>query len=275
MAEMVALGDRPEVQEKLRRRIASCDVKVGGRPPWRAAPHALAAHRRAALAGSQPSPPRQEAASGRHRWAAALGAFRHAHRAVRGRGQACASMPPPPHTHTLALCICFSSTPAADYTIFDLNSSAERPEELARPYLHSFFAAAYADYDLVIWRWGGALPGHALGHVAARSPQETAAVVAADVGLLLPQQRALLSLFSATSMKWVEVKMRELGVSTHPDYRLTCMLDHKSMVTVQHDKHGGQHARGWCQHAFRDASHVCTPALLCTSCPSAGPRRGV
>lgn len=26
---------------------------------------------------------------------------------------------------------------------------------------------------------------------------------------------------SATSMKWVEVKMRELGVSTHPDYKLT------------------------------------------------------
>ena len=39
-----------------------------------------------------------------------------------------------------------------DYTIFDLNSSAERAEELARPFLHQFFAAAYADYDIVIWR---------------------------------------------------------------------------------------------------------------------------
>ncbi len=28
-----------------------------------------------------------------------------------------------------------------DYTIFDLNSSAERPEELARPFLHEFFSA--------------------------------------------------------------------------------------------------------------------------------------
>lgn len=42
-----------------------------------------------------------------------------------------------------------------DYTIFDLNSSAERPDELARPYLHQFFAAAYADYDIVIWRCRG------------------------------------------------------------------------------------------------------------------------
>jgi hypothetical protein len=42
-----------------------------------------------------------------------------------------------------------------DYTIFDLNSSAERPDELARPYLHQFFAAAYANYDIVIWRCRG------------------------------------------------------------------------------------------------------------------------
>ena len=55
------------------------------------------------------------------------------------------------------------------------DSSAERPDELARPYLHEFLTAAYEHYDLVIW--------------------------------------------SATSMKWIDVKMRELGVSTHPDYK--------------------------------------------------------
>ncbi|GMH45984.1 hypothetical protein BSKO_13948 [Bryopsis sp. KO-2023] len=81
-----------------------------------------------------------------------------------------------------------------DYTIFDLGGSAERPEELARPYLHEFMTACYQHYDLVIW--------------------------------------------SATSMKWVEVKMKELGVSTHPDYKITFMLDHSAMVTVHTEKYG-------------------------------------
>jgi len=81
-----------------------------------------------------------------------------------------------------------------DYTIFDLNSSAERPDELARPYLHEFMTAVYPHYDIVIW--------------------------------------------SATSMKWVEVKMRELGVTTHADYKVTVMMDHRSMITVQTEKYG-------------------------------------
>lgn len=34
-------------------------------------------------------------------------------------------------------------------------------------------------------------------------------------------------------MKWVEVKMRELGVLGNDDYKITCMLDHAAMVTVQ------------------------------------------
>lgn len=71
---------------------------------------------------------------------------------------------------------------------------AERPDELARPYLHEFLTAVYEHYDLVIW--------------------------------------------SATNMKWIEVKMRELGVSTNPAYRLTAFMDHKSMVTIHTAKYG-------------------------------------
>ncbi|MEW5297889.1 MAG: hypothetical protein WDW38_007082 [Sanguina aurantia] len=81
-----------------------------------------------------------------------------------------------------------------DYTLFDLGSNAERPEELARPYLHEFLTACYAQYDIIIW--------------------------------------------SATSMKWVEVKMKELGVLGHPEYKITCMLDHAAMLTVHTEKYG-------------------------------------
>lgn len=123
-AAELELRDRPEVQEKLRRRIESVSVKVLN--------------------------------------------------------------PPRPGRKCLVLDI--------DYTLFDLNSTAERPEELARPYLHAFLASAYEHYDILIW--------------------------------------------SATSMRWVEVKMRELGCMDHPGFKLTCMLDHQAMVTVQHGKYG-------------------------------------
>lgn len=45
-------------------------------------------------------------------------------------------------------------------------------------------------------------------------------------------------IWSATSMKWVEVKMKELGVLSHPDYKITAMMDHLAMITVQSESHG-------------------------------------
>lgn len=81
-----------------------------------------------------------------------------------------------------------------DYTLFDLGSAAERPDELARPFLHEFLTDCYQFYDILIW--------------------------------------------SATNMKWVEVKMRELGVLGNSNYKIVCLLDHAAMLTVSTDKYG-------------------------------------
>lgn len=39
-------------------------------------------------------------------------------------------------------------------------------------------------------------------------------------------------IWSATSMKWIELKMKELGVFTNPNYKITFCLDRKAMITV-------------------------------------------
>lgn len=38
-----------------------------------------------------------------------------------------------------------------DYTLMDHRTPAERPDAMARPFLHAFLEAAYARYDIVIW----------------------------------------------------------------------------------------------------------------------------
>eukprot|EP01018_Ginkgo_biloba_P016733 Gb_00636 [translate_table: standard] len=45
-------------------------------------------------------------------------------------------------------------------------------------------------------------------------------------------------IWSATSMKWVEVKMEQLGVLNNPNYKITALLDHLAMITVKSDSHG-------------------------------------
>ena len=82
-----------------------------------------------------------------------------------------------------------------DYTLFDHRTPAERPEEIARPFLHEFLTRAHrANFDIVIW--------------------------------------------SATSLKWIELKMTELGVLTHTDYKIVGLLDSTAMITVETEKYG-------------------------------------
>lgn len=45
-------------------------------------------------------------------------------------------------------------------------------------------------------------------------------------------------IWSATSMKWIEVKMKELGVSSHAAYRLCFMIDSSAMISVHTPKYG-------------------------------------
>uniref|UniRef100_A0A0A9X4J1 Ubiquitin-like domain-containing CTD phosphatase 1 n=1 Tax=Lygus hesperus TaxID=30085 RepID=A0A0A9X4J1_LYGHE len=45
-------------------------------------------------------------------------------------------------------------------------------------------------------------------------------------------------IWSATSMKWIEEKMKLLGVSSHPDYKITFYLDYLAMISVHTPKYG-------------------------------------
>lgn len=45
-------------------------------------------------------------------------------------------------------------------------------------------------------------------------------------------------IWSATSMKWINEKMRMLGVSSHPSYKIAFHLDSLAMITVETPKYG-------------------------------------
>jgi len=82
-----------------------------------------------------------------------------------------------------------------DYTLMDHVTTAERPIDMMRPFLHAMLTSAYASgYDIVIW--------------------------------------------SATSMIWVETKMRELGVLRSPHYRIAALVDAGAMITVDAPHYG-------------------------------------
>lgn len=45
-------------------------------------------------------------------------------------------------------------------------------------------------------------------------------------------------IWSATSMKWIEEKMKLLGVSNHCDYKIAFYLDYLAMISVHTPKYG-------------------------------------
>ena len=47
-----------------------------------------------------------------------------------------------------------------------------------------------------------------------------------------------IAIWSATGMKWIEVKMRELGVSRHPDYKIVFYIDSAAMISIHTADYG-------------------------------------
>eukprot|EP00054_Salpingoeca_dolichothecata_P022638 m.148801 g.148801 ORF g.148801 m.148801 type:complete len:314 (-) comp24403_c0_seq9:40-981(-) len=47
-----------------------------------------------------------------------------------------------------------------------------------------------------------------------------------------------IAIWSATSMKWIETKMDEMGCAQHPNYRLVFYVDSRAMITVNSPKYG-------------------------------------
>ncbi|TKY60150.1 Ubiquitin domain-containing CTD phosphatase [Spatholobus suberectus] len=45
-------------------------------------------------------------------------------------------------------------------------------------------------------------------------------------------------IWSATSMKWINIKMGQLGVLDNPNYKITALLDHMAMITVESTSRG-------------------------------------
>ena len=89
-----------------------------------------------------------------------------------------------------------------DYTFFDHRSPAESPEQLRRPHLHEFLTSVYT---------GG--EGLCAGY---------------DIGI-----------WSATSRKWIDVKLLELGVSNSSSYKISVIMDARSMISIHSAKYKG------------------------------------
>jgi ubiquitin-like domain-containing CTD phosphatase 1 len=47
-----------------------------------------------------------------------------------------------------------------------------------------------------------------------------------------------IAIWSATGVSWIELKMKELGVLTHPDYKIMRLVDSGAMISVEMEPYG-------------------------------------
>jgi len=69
-------------------------------------------------------------------------------------------------------------------------------------------------------------------------------------------------------MKWVEVKMKELGVLGNESFKITALMDHLAMITVQSHAHGVFDANSgliWAE--FPEVSHSTVQHCAVQSAP--------
>ncbi|KAL9669718.1 hypothetical protein QQ045_007266 [Rhodiola kirilowii] len=45
-------------------------------------------------------------------------------------------------------------------------------------------------------------------------------------------------IWSATNLKWVQLKMEQLGVLNNPNYKITALMDHMAMITIHSESRG-------------------------------------
>ena len=73
-------------------------------------------------------------------------------------------------------------------------------------------------------------------------------------------------IWSATSMKWIKLKMDELGVTGNLDYKLAFMVDSRAMISVHAEPYGVIEVKplGYIWKNFKQVSKMCKNCTYCT-----------
>ena len=110
-----------------------------------------------------------------------------------------------------------------DATLYDCKTKSQNIALDRRPGAHELLAGIYEQYDIVIW---SATVSIAAPLCAGPAPPPPPHVLIDRVCL---QQH----------WRWLEAKLTELGMLTHPGYKICCCLDKSAMFKVSREGGGG------------------------------------